>query len=87
MVRRVLVEDDASRVAWDMRESRETVYKWVCRYRQEGMSGLPDRSSRPRYFSGFACCARRGRWRVTSGGWSGSQKRLLPWRAQWGAAP
>ena len=41
MVKRVLVEEEAvTRVARDMRVTRETVYKWVRRYQQEGLSGL-----------------------------------------------
>ncbi len=48
MVKRVLVKKEAvSRVARDMGVSRETVYKWVRRYEQEGWYGLLDRSSRP----------------------------------------
>ena len=48
MVKRVSVEKEAaSLVARDMRVTRQTVYKWVRRYRREGVSGLLDRSSRP----------------------------------------
>ncbi len=48
MAVRVLVKREAvSRVARDMGVSRETVYKWVRRYEQEGWYGLLDRSSRP----------------------------------------
>ena len=48
MVKRVSVEKEAaSLVARDMGVSRETVYKWVRRYEQEGWYGLLDRSSRP----------------------------------------
>ena len=35
-------------VAKQLGVSRQTVYKWVRRFRQEGLAGLADRSSRPR---------------------------------------
>ena len=55
MVKRVLVKREAvSRVARDMGVSRETVYKWVRRYEQEGWYGLLDRSSRPHSSPGRA---------------------------------
>ena len=48
MVKRVSVEEEAvTQATRDMRVTRETVYKWVRRYEQEGWYGLLDRSSRP----------------------------------------
>jgi transposase InsO family protein len=49
MVRRVVEEGRAvSEVADDFEVSRRTVYRWIERWRQEGLAGLRDRSSRPR---------------------------------------
>jgi transposase InsO family protein len=47
LVRRVLAGRPAAHVAAEMGVSRATAYKWVRRYREEGISGLLDRSSRP----------------------------------------
>lgn len=47
---RVLVEGQSvHQVARDLGISRRTVYKWLSRFRQEGGTGLSDRSSRPRH--------------------------------------
>ena len=49
MVRRVLDEGRAPKsVATDFGVSERTVYKWIGRYRQEGMAGLADRPSAAR---------------------------------------
>ncbi len=49
LVERVLLEKQSVReVSRALRVSRGTVYKWVKRYQAEGVSGLEDRSSRPR---------------------------------------
>ena len=49
LVRRVLeAKEPAPAVALGMGVSERTVRKWVARYRQEGVAGLVDRSSRPR---------------------------------------
>lgn len=48
LVQRVLEEGEkVSSVASGMGVSRRTVYKWLGRYRAEGVRGLRDRSSRP----------------------------------------
>jgi len=47
LVERVLAGRPAAHVAAEMGVSRATAYKWLARYRLEGMSGLTDRSSRP----------------------------------------
>jgi transposase InsO family protein len=47
MVQRVLAGHRVAAVAGQMQVSRQTVYKWVRRYRSEGAIGLRDRSSRP----------------------------------------
>jgi len=47
LVRRVLAGRPAAHVAAEMGISRTTAYKWLARYRAEGMPGLLDRSSRP----------------------------------------
>ena len=50
LVRRVLVERQSVRhVSCAMGVSRRTVYKWVKRYKAEGVMGLEDRSSRPHH--------------------------------------
>ncbi len=48
LVRRVLAGRPAAHVASEMGISRATAYKWLARYRAEGVAGLADRSSRPR---------------------------------------
>jgi len=49
LVKRVLFEKESvQEVARAMRVSPPTVRKWVSRYRAQGVSGLVDRSSRPR---------------------------------------
>lgn len=49
MVRRVLQQaEPAKETAESFGVSVRTVYKWVRRYRQHGLEGLQDRSSRPR---------------------------------------
>ncbi|MGJ1780247.1 leucine zipper domain-containing protein, partial [Clavibacter sepedonicus] len=49
LVRRV-VEDrrPVSHVARELGVSRQCAHRWVARFRQEGVAGLADRSSRPR---------------------------------------
>lgn len=47
MVQRFLAGQRVADVAGQMQVSRQTVYKWVRRYRSEGRQGLADRSSRP----------------------------------------
>lgn len=48
LVKRVLVDGwPAATVAEQLGVSRATAYKWVRRYRSEGLPGLADRSSRP----------------------------------------
>jgi transposase InsO family protein len=47
LVARVAAGWPAARVAEQLGISRATVYKWVHRYREEGDTGLLDRSSRP----------------------------------------
>jgi transposase InsO family protein len=49
LVQRVLAEGwTVPRAAEAARVSRATVYKWLCRYRELGLAGLEDASSRPR---------------------------------------
>ncbi len=48
LVERVLAGRPAAHVASEMGVSRATAYKWLGRYRAEGVAGLADRSSRPR---------------------------------------
>jgi len=47
LVRRVLSGHKPGEVAKQLGVSRQTVYKWVRRYLDEGLAGLADRSSRP----------------------------------------
>lgn len=47
MVRRVVSGEAVCAVADALCVSRRTIWKWVRRYRQEGLAGLQDRSSRP----------------------------------------
>jgi transposase InsO family protein len=47
LVDRVLAGHRPGEVAKQLGVSRQTVYKWVRRYRAEGAAGLADRSSRP----------------------------------------
>ena len=47
LVQRVLAGRPAAHVAVEMGISRATAYKWLARFRAEGMAGLMDRSSRP----------------------------------------
>ena len=47
LVERVLAGRPAAHVAVEMGISRATAYKWLARYRAEGIAGLADRSSRP----------------------------------------
>ncbi len=47
LVDRVLAGHRPGEVAKQLGVSRQTVYKWVRRYRAEGAAGLTDRSSRP----------------------------------------
>lgn len=49
LVRQVLDQGRAVReVAAGAQVSRQTLYKWIRRFRSEGIAGLQDRSSRPR---------------------------------------
>ncbi|WP_129339954.1 IS481 family transposase [Cellulomonas endophytica] len=48
LVERVLAGRPAAHVAAEMGVSRATAYKWLRRFRAEGVAGLQDRSSRPR---------------------------------------
>lgn len=47
LVDRVLAGHKPGEVAKQLNVSRTTVYKWLGRYREEGLAGLADRSSRP----------------------------------------
>lgn len=47
LVERVLAGRPAAHVAAEMGISRATAYKWMARFRAEGLAGLMDRSSRP----------------------------------------
>ena len=47
LVERVLAGRPVAHVVAEMGVSRATGYKWLDRYRQEGVAGLQDRSSRP----------------------------------------
>jgi transposase InsO family protein len=47
LVERVLAGHKPSEVAKQLGVSRQTVHKWVRRFREEGPAGLADRSSRP----------------------------------------
>jgi len=47
IVTRVLAGHRPGEVAKQLSASRQTVYKWVRRFRTEGAAGLADRSSRP----------------------------------------
>ena len=49
IVARVLAGHRAGEVAKQLGISRQTVYKWVRRFRAEGLAGLADRSSRPHH--------------------------------------
>jgi transposase len=51
MVSRVIAGDTAAAVARDFQVSTKTVFKWVARLRDEGATGLDDRSSRPHRIS------------------------------------
>jgi len=48
LVQRVLAGHKPGEVAKQLNVSRQTVYKWLRRYRAEGDAGLVDRTSRPR---------------------------------------
>ena len=49
LVDRILIEGWPPATAAEMLGvSRATAYKWVRRYRSEGLAGLEDRSARPR---------------------------------------
>ena len=48
LVRRVLNGEPVSEVTRDFGISKRTGFKWLARFRQYGVSGLADRSSRPR---------------------------------------
>jgi transposase InsO family protein len=48
LVERVMAGRPAAHVAAEMGISRATAYKWLARFRAEGVAGLSDRSSRPR---------------------------------------
>lgn len=52
LVERVLAGRPAAHVAAEMGVSRATAYKWLARYREEGVQGLVDRSSRPHHSPG-----------------------------------
>ena len=66
LVKRVIVDGwPAATVAEQLGISRATAYKWVRRYRAEGLPGLEDRSSRTASIA--AATARRGRCRDHSG--------------------
>ena len=47
MVDRVQRGDPVVQVAAELEVTQRTVYKWLARYRQHGLEGLRDRSSRP----------------------------------------
>ncbi|SNS46834.1 DNA binding domain-containing protein, excisionase family, partial [Geodermatophilus saharensis] len=47
IIARVLAGHRPGEVAKQLGISRQTVYKWVRRWRTEGAAGLADRSSRP----------------------------------------
>lgn len=49
LVQRVLAGRPAAHVAAEMGVSRATAYKWLARFRTEGVAGLVDRSSRPHH--------------------------------------
>ncbi|UFS59111.1 IS481 family transposase [Subtercola endophyticus] len=49
LVRRVLSGRPAAHVAKELGISRQCAYRWVRRYRAEGLTGLSDRSSRPHH--------------------------------------
>jgi transposase len=51
IVDRVLAGHRPGEVAKQLGVSRQTVYKWVRRWRAEGAAGLVDRSSRPHHMS------------------------------------
>ncbi|MDN4611669.1 IS481 family transposase [Arthrobacter burdickii] len=50
IIERVLAGRPVAHVAKELGVSRQTAYRWVRRYRAEGIDGLQDRSSRPRTF-------------------------------------
>ena len=52
LVQRVLAGRPAAHVAVEMGVSRATAYKWLRRFREEGSTGLVDRSSRPHHSPG-----------------------------------
>ena len=47
IVNRIIEGQEAQAVAVDFQVDVKTVFKWVRRFRQEGLDGLRDRSSRP----------------------------------------
>jgi transposase InsO family protein len=49
LVDRILAGRPAAHVAHEMGVSRPTAYKWLRRFREEGVAGLVDRSSRPHH--------------------------------------
>jgi hypothetical protein len=63
-VRRVEQGHKPGEVAKQLGVSRQTIYKWVRRHREEGVAGLIDRSSRPHR----SPTARRWRWSCGSSG-------------------
>jgi transposase InsO family protein len=50
IIERVVAGRPVAHVAKELGVSRQTAYRWVRRYQAEGISGLQDRSSRPRTF-------------------------------------
>jgi transposase InsO family protein len=52
LVERVLAGRPAAHIAAEMGVSRATAYKWLARFRSEGLAGLHDRSSRPHHSPG-----------------------------------
>ncbi|BBE21851.1 hypothetical protein MN0502_07340 [Arthrobacter sp. MN05-02] len=50
IIERVSAGRPVAHVAKELGVSRQTAYRWVRRYRAEGIDGLQDRSSRPRTF-------------------------------------
>ncbi|WP_075200784.1 helix-turn-helix domain-containing protein [Leucobacter celer] len=52
LVQRVLSGRPVAHVAKEMGISRQCAHRWIGRYRRDGLSGLRDRSSRPRHSPG-----------------------------------
>ena len=70
-------QTNQSAVAHAYHVSRQTVYKWVNRYRVEGVAGLQDRSSRPQHSPTRLLRVHRGRLRAAGSGGALCARRVI----------